>query len=245
MALPTSRAELVEYILRRLGKPVINIEVDASQIDDRIDDALQMYRDYHFDATTKVYYKHQVTAEDKINKFIPVSEDIQGITRIFDVSGIANGSNMFDIRYQIALNDLYTLTQMSIVPFYMTMQHLELLNIVLNGSKPIRFERHMNRLHIDMDWNIIPEGTFIVAEAYQELDPDEFTDIWSDRWLMKYATALVKKQWGEHLKKFPMQLPGGVVLNGQQIYNEATDEIAEMEERVVHDYSYPLGYEMG
>lgn len=245
MALPTSREELAEYILRRLGKPVINIEVDSSQIDDRIDDALQIWRDHHYDATQKIYYKHQITQQDITNRYIDLPDTIQGVSRIFDVSGIANGNNIFDIRYQIALNDLYTLTQMSVVPFFMTMQHLDLLNTILNGSKPIRFERHQNRLYVDMDWNTVSVGTFMVVEAVDLIDGDEFPDIWSDRWLMRYATALVKRQWGEHLKKFPMMLPGGVVLNGQQIYNEAVEEIAELEQNIVNDFSYPLGYEMG
>lgn len=246
MALPVSRSEFGQYCLTKLGKPVINIEVSDNQLDLCIEDALQIYRDYHYDATLKVYYKHKVTADDKARRYITVPDDIQGITRIFDITGLSTGTNIFDIRYQIALNDLYTLTTVSMVPYFMTMQHLEFLEQLLVGAKPIRFERHTNRLYIDMDWNTIDIGLFIVAEAYQDIDPDIYTDVWHDRWLLQMGTALVKKQWGNNLKKYPgIQMPGGVTFSGQQIYDEAEAEIEDLKAKVINDFSEPLGYLVG
>lgn len=246
MAIPTTREEFAELCLQRLGKPVINIEVTDDQVDLAIDEALAVYRDHHYDASSKVYYKHLVTEKDKQRRYITLPDSIHGVTRIFDVTGIYNGNNIFDIRYQIALNDLYTLTQQSMVPFFMTMQHLELLNTILTGAKPIRFQRHQNRLYIDMNWKTIAEGIYIVVECYQNIDPEEFEDVWSDRWLQKYTTALVKRQWGNNLKKFSgVQMPGGIQFNGQIIYDEAIREIEELDAQVINDFSYPLGFEMG
>ena len=246
MALPTTREEFAEYCLAKLGKPVINIEVSNTQIEHCIDDALQIYRDHHYDASSKVYYRHQVTAQDKTRKYIPIPTEITGITKMFDITHMSNAQNIFDIRYQIALNDLYTLTQQTLVPYFMTMQHLAFIEQILVGSRPIRFQRHMNRLYIDTDWNTLDEGIWIVVEAWQNIDPEDFEDVWSDRWLLRYATVLLKKQWGSNLKKFSgIAMPGGVTFNGQQLYDEAEAERIDMEEKLINDFSYPLGYEIG
>lgn len=247
MSEPTTRAEFKEYLKRRLGAPLLNIEVTDEQIEDRINEAMKKFRDYHFDGSEKVYLRHQITDQDKQNKYIEVPENVVGVTRIFDLAGIANvGSGMFDIRYQIALNDLYTLTTQSLVPFYMSMQHLQFIETILNGQKPIRFNRHANKLHIDMNWNSIATGNWIVAEVNQTLDPNANLEIWSDPWLQEYCTALVKRQWGSNLKKFgAMQLPSGQFINGQQIYDEAKAEIDDLHERLMNDYSYPLEFLMG
>lgn len=247
MADPTTRAEFKAYVKRRLGDPVINIEVSDTQIEERIDDALKLFRDYHFDGTTKVYLKHQVTDQDKINKYIEVPAEIMGVTRIFDISGVANvGSGMFDIRYQIALNDLYTLTTQSLVPFFMSMQHLQFIEQMLMGQKPIRFNRHENKLYIDMRWDSIATGNWIVAECYQTLNPSLHMDIWGDPWLQDYTTALVKRQWGNNTKKFGnTPLPGGQIFNGQIIYDEADQELKELRQRLKDDYTYPLEFLIG
>lgn len=245
MAEPTDRASFKEYCLRRLGKPVIQINADPSQLDDRIDDALNMYREYHYDGTSHVYYSHLITPTDKANKYVTVPDNLS-VTRILNITGITSRSNMFDIRYQIALNDLYTLTTQSLVPFYMTMQHLQLLEQILVGSKPIRFNRRSNKLHIDMDWELYDTNTWIVIEGYEEIDPVANPEVWRDRWLKAYCTALFKKQWGEHLKKFgSMVLPGGITFNGQQIWQEAEQERIQLEQELKDDYAMPLGMETG
>lgn len=242
MAIPTSRSEFKEYCLRALGKPVISINVDDDQVEDRIDEALKYYGDYHFDATEKIYYKHQVTETDKTNKYIRLPENIIGAINLFSIGDPSvRSDDLFNIRYQIALNDLYTLTAVSLVPYYMTMQHLAVIQELLVGRQPIRFSRHRNLLHIDMDWNTINVGEYFLVECYQVIDPEVYTDVWGDRWLARYCEQLIKRQWGNNLKKFGgMQMPGGITFNGQQIYDEADAEIKKMEEEMIMNYSLPV-----
>ena len=240
MSSPTSRSEFKAYCLRKLGAPVIEINVDDDQVEDRIDEALKYYWDYHFDGTERIYYKHQVTANNISQGYITLPENIIGAVRIFDVSGSMVTNNIFDIRYQIALNDMYTLTSVSMVPYYMAFQHIQLLEQLLVGQQPIRYNRHNDKLYVDMNWDKVNEGSYLIVEAYQILDPDEYTDAWSDRWLTRYATALIKKQWGSNLTKFiGMQLPGGVQFNGDRIYNDAVAEIEQMEKDMSSSYSLP------
>lgn len=242
MAVPTTKDEFKEYCLRKLGKPVIEINVDDDQVDDRVDEALRYYWDYHFDGSERVYYKHQITAQNKIDKYIMLPENIIGAVSIFNIGDPAvKADDLFNIRYQIALNDLYTLTSVSMIPYYMTMQHLGIIQELLVGKQPIRYNRHMNRLNIDMDWNTLSEGSFIIVDAYQVVDPDIYTDAWGDRWLQNYATAKIKYQWGANLTKFiGMQLPGGVQFNGQKILDDAAEEIKAMEAEMINSYSLPV-----
>jgi hypothetical protein len=240
MAVPTSRAEFKEYCLRKLGKPVIEINVDDDQVDDRIDEALRYFWDYHFDGSDKTYYRYQITLTDITNKYITLPDNIIGAVNIFPIGQALNTNNLFNIRYQIALNDLYTLTSVSMVPYYMALQHVQFLEQFLVGQQPIRYNRHMGRLYVDMDWNIVNPGDYIIVEAYQIVNPDTYTKAWSDRWLARYAEALIKQQWGSNLKKFGnMQLPGGLVFNGQQTYDEATLERKELEQEMIYTYSLP------
>ncbi len=241
MALPTSRATFKEYCLRALGKPVIEVNVDDDQVDDRIDEALKYYWDYHFDGTEKIYYKYQITEQTKIDRYVPMPQNVIGVVNLFPIGQALNTNNLFNIRYQIALNDLYTLTSVSMVPYYMALTHVQFLEQMLVGQQPIRYNRHMNRLYIDMDWNILNSGDYIIAEAYQIVDPDVYTDAWNDRWLLRYATCLIKQQWGTNLKKFgSMQLPGGLTFNGQQIYDEASQERDKLEQDMITSYSLPV-----
>jgi hypothetical protein len=241
MAVPDSRSTFKEYCLRSLGKPVIEINVDDDQVDDRIDEALKYYWDYHYDGSERLYYKHQITAQNKIDKYVVLPENIIGAVSIFSIGDPAvRADDLFNIRYQIALNDLYTLTSVSLVPYYMVMQHLGIIQELLVGKQPIRYQRHQDRLYIDMDWNTLSQGSWIIVEAYGVVDPDIWTDAWGDRWLTKYCTALIKRQWGNNMKKFTgMQLPGGVMMNGQQVYDEANEEIKEMEKDMVTNLSLP------
>ena len=241
MATITTREGFKEYCLRKLGKPVIEINVDDDQVEDRIDEALKYYYDYHFDGTEKVYYKHQFTQEDKTNKYITIPQNIIGAVNIFDIGAYTSNSNMFNIRYQIALNDLYTLTSQSMVPYYMAFQQMQLLEQLLVGKQPIRYNRNTNRLYIDVDWDNVIVDQFLVVEAYQIVDPAEFTDVWNDRWLQRYASELIKKQWGSNLTKFVgMQLPGGVTFNGEKIYSDAHDAIDKLESEMISSYSLPV-----
>lgn len=241
MAVPSSRESFKQNCLRRLGAPVIEINVDDDQVDDRIDEALRYYWDYHFDGSDKIYYKYQVTQTDKDNKYITIPDNIIGVVNIFNVGASLNVNNIFNIRYQIALNDLYTLTNVSLVPYFMAMQHIQLIEEILVGKKQIRYNRHKNRLYIDMDWSLVAVGEFIIVEAYEVINPDTYTDAWADRWLLQYTTALIKRQWGNNLKKYQgMQMPGGITFNGQQIYNEAIEEIQQLEKEMIGSYSLPV-----
>lgn len=241
MANPTSRSEFKEYCLRALGKPVIEINVDDDQVEDRIDEALKYYWDYHFDGSSKIYYKHQVTETDKTNKYITLPDNIIGAVNIFPIGQALNTNNLFNIRYQIALNDLYTLTSVSMVPYYMALQHVQFLEQMLVGQQPLRYNRHTNRLYLDMDWDRLDTGNYLIVEAYQVLDPTVYTEAWNDRWLLRYATCLIKQQWGNDTKKYgKMQLPGGLYFNGQQIYEEATNERLALEKEMVYSYSLPV-----
>jgi hypothetical protein len=242
MALPASRDQLKEYCLRNLGKPVIDINVDGEQLEDRIDEAIEYYRDYHFDGTERVFYKHIATAQDIQNGYIDVPDSIYGVTGCFTLGGTYSVNNLFNVRYQIHLNDLYDLLQSSVVPYVMAMTHINFLEEIFVGKQPIRYNRHKNRVHIDTSWtDKIPLGSFIILDAYQVIDPDVNTDMYSDRWLLRYTTALFKRQWGENIKKFEgLQMPGGLTFNGQKIWEEATEEIRKLEDEMISSYSLPV-----
>lgn len=242
MAVPTSRSEFKEYCLRKLGKPVIEINVDDDQIEDRIDESLRYYWDYHFDGSELVYYKHQITDTDKANKYITLPENIIGAVSVFAMGDPSiRTDDLFNIRYQIALNDLYTLTNISLIPYYMVMEHLGLLTELLVGKQPIRYSRHKDRLFIDMDWTTMRTGDFLLVQAYEVIDPDVWTDAWGDRFLQNYCTAKIKYQWGSNLTKFSgLSLPGGVQFNGEKILDDAKAEIDKMEQEMISTNSLPV-----
>ena len=241
MATPTSKAELKEYCLRRLGKPVIEINIDDDQMDDRIDEAILFYQDYHFDGTLKTFLKHQVTETDKTNEYITVGNDFIGIINIFDIGDATSTNNLFNVRYQIALNDLYDLSRYDLVPYFMNFMNIRFIEEMLVGKQPLRYNRHQNRLHIDMDWGKVTADDYIIAEGYQKINPDTYTDVYNDRWLQRYVTCLFKIQWGSNLTKFVgMQLPGGVQFNGEQILQQGLDEKQRLEDEMISSYSLPV-----
>lgn len=322
MAIPRTREEFRDYCLRKLGHPVIEINVDLDQVEDRIDEAIKFWNDYHFDGTEKLYFKYQIqqknypdsvyqvkiknsgsgyangealifsdndandpaegsiitdddgsiveitmanagrgfrmpptvtvdtsggsgaVLEAELGGFIDVPENIIGAIRIFDLFDSMSTRNMFSIQYQIALNDLYTLTSVSLIPYYTTRMHLELIQQLLVGHQPIRFNRHRNRVYLDMNWYRLHPGDYLIIECYEVIDPDVYTDMWGDRWLQNYATVLIKEQWGSNLIKFVNAgLAGAIQLNGEKIYNDAVEERRKMEEEVISNYSLPV-YDM-
>ena len=241
MAAPNSKNTLKEYCLRRLGKPVIEINIDDDQMDDRIDEALMFYQDYHFDGVQDMFLKHEITDTDISNEYITIANDFIGIVDIFDIGDSTSTNNLFNVRYQIALNDMYDLSRMDLVPYFMNMMNLRHIEEMLVGKQPIRYNRHVNKLHIDMDWGKVTAGHFIVAKGYQKVDPDTYTDVYNDRWLQRYVTALFQVQWGKNLTKFVgMQLPGGVQFNGEQILQQGLDEKIKLEEEMISSYSLPV-----
>jgi len=256
MATITSRTAFKDYCLRRLGFPVIEINVDDDQVEDRIDDALQYWQDYHFDGLQKVYYVKALLQSDVNQRYLDLTAardssnnatQIAGVTRIFPLYDSQASINMFDLRYQLRLNELYDFTSASYINYTMTQQHLRMLEQQFTGEVPIRFQRHTQRLYIDWAWGSsqAPAGTVVVAECYATIDPAIYTQAWNDRWLKEYATALIKRSWGNNLKKFNgIQLPGGVTLNGDKIYQEATDEINALHAEIGDKYGAPLEFMM-
>ena len=268
----TSRETLKQYALRALGKPVIEINVEDDQVEDRIDEALQYFAQYHYDGVERMYLKYQVTAADVTRarsdetlstvtdtadstvtavfkegkNYIPIPSSVVSITRIFDFTDKAS-LNLFDVRYQLRLNDLYDFSSTSIIHYDMTLRHLDMLDHILGGERPLRFNQHKNRLYIDMDWaNDVDEGDFIIIECYRKLDPATFTDIFDDIFLKKYLIQLIKKQWGTNLSKFQgVAMLGGVQMNGEQIYTQAQEEINKLEEQIQLSYELPPNYMMG
>lgn len=251
MATPTSRTTLIEYCKRRLGDPVIEINVDDDQVEDRVDEALQYYQEYHSDATIRTYLKHQVTATDVSNEYITLSSNILFVSKMFPLESSFNQSrNFFDIKYQMMLNDIADLMNFAgdLAYYEQMQQYLSLLDMKLNGHPQVQFARRQNRLYIFGDFadGDIKEGDFIVAEVYTIVDPSAHTSVFNDMFVKEYTTALIKQQWGTNLIKFEgMQLPGGVVLNGRQIYDDATGEIETLRQRVRDEHELPPDFFVG
>jgi len=273
MAIPNTKATLKAWCLRRLGKPVIEVNVDDDQVDDRLDEALQYFSEFHFDGIERMYLKHQLTAADvtragvasdvttavtdKVSSgvtanwdesidYIPVPDAVTSVLNIFPFSDNAN-ITMFDVRYQLRLNDLYDFSSTSIMHYQMTMQQLDFLDHLLVGEKPLRFNVHQNRLYIDMDWDQdMNVGEWIVMECWRKLDPTVWTDVYNDFFLKKYATALIKRQWGSNLIKFNgVTMLGGVTMNGEMIYTQAQEEIIRLEEEMRLTYEMPIDFAIG
>ena len=273
MATPASRANLKEYALRALGKPVIEINVDDDQLEDRLDEALQYYAQYHYDGIRRTYLKYKLTEDDKNrlkapnrssetttdskessisttwseqDNYLVIPSSIVSIINIFPFSNKGN-LNLFDVRYQLRLNDLYDFSSTSIINYDVVLRHLDFLDHVLVGEKPMRFNQHDNRLYIDMDWeNDLAVGEYLVIECYRKLDPTTYTDVFNDIYLKRYVTALFKKQWGANLSKFNgVTMLGGVQLNGQQIYTEALSDIEKLEAEIRSTYELNPGIMIG
>ena len=251
MATPNSRATLIDYCKRRLDDPVIEINVDEDQLEDRVDEALQYYQEFHSDATVRTYLKHLVTATDVSNEYIPISSDIIFVSKMFPLTSSFNTSrNFFDIKYQMMLNDIADLMNFAgdLAYYEQMQQYLSLLHMKLNGHPQVQFARRQNRLYIFGDFvdKDIKAGDYIVAEVYTIIDPNTHTSVFNDMFVKEYTTALIKQQWGTNLIKFDgMQLPGGVVLNGRQIYDDATSEIATLRENLRLEHEFPPDFFVG
>ena len=268
MAVPSTKATLKEYCLRALGKPVIDINVDDDQVDDRIDEAVQYFAQYHVDGVERMYLKYLVTEADITRmttdstesvtansvttswkegaNFLVVPSSVISVVNVFPLSDRAN-LNMFDVRYQLRLNDLYDFSSTSIVHYEMTMRHLDFLDHILVGEKPMRFNHLSNRLFIDMDWGTdIKAGEYLIMEVFRKLDPDTYTDIYDDIYLKRYTTALIKKQWGQNLSKFSgTAMLGGVTLNGPELFSTAIQEQRQLEDEIRSNYEEPPHMQQG
>ena len=272
MAIPSTKATLKSYCLRSLGDGVIDINVSDDQVDDRLDEALQYFAQYHYDGIERMYLKHKITqaeldrgvtnsttsVTDKVDSgisadwlegkgFIPVPDTVVSVVKVFPLTDTGSGGSLFDVRYQLRLNDLYDFSSTSVMHYQMTMQHLDFLEHILVGETPIRFNQHQNRLYLDMDWeNKITAGEYIIIECYRKLDPTTYTDIFDDIYLKRYATSLIKKQWGANLSKFSgVAMLGGVTMNGETIYTQAIEEQNKLEEQIQMAFELPVNYMIG
>jgi hypothetical protein len=243
MAQPTNREEFKDYCLRKLGSPVIEINVSDEQVEDRIDEAISFFRDYHYDGSQLVYLKHALTQQELDQGYIEVPPRLLGVTRIFDLAtSISTGTGIFNVSYQFVLHNLEDITKYDVTNYYMAMQHLEFIQEILVGKPLIRYNRHSDKLFIDVRKNLLAPGSFIIIEAYDIIDEEVYQDFWRDRWLQNYASTLIKEQWGSNLTKFEnMQLVGGVTFNGIQILNDAREERRAMEENAINSLQ-PLIY---
>ena len=247
---PASRTELRDYCLRQLGFPVLEINVDDDQIEDAIDDALQYYRERHYDGVERMYLKHEFTAADETkfetsdttttingdvweerNRYISIPPHVMGISKVFGLASNAIRNNLFGIEYQIFLNDLYAVGSLDMLNYYMVKQWMETIDMVLNNGSFVefRFNQRQDRLYLDVGKDMLDEDVYVIIDCYRALDPDTFTQVYNDPFVKKYTTALIKRQWGQNLIKFNgIQLPGGVSMNGRELYTDAVNEIAEM-----------------
>jgi hypothetical protein len=275
MAKPSTRQGLIDYCFRRLGAPVLEINVDDDQVDDLIDDALQFYQERHYDGVERMFLKYQVTQEDidrgqakgttgvgivttsatstsisgygtttsnfyETSNFIQVPDSVVGVEKIFrfDTSSISGG--MFSIKYQLFLNDMYQFNSIELLQYSMTKRYLSDIDFLLTTDKQIRFNKRSDRLYLDIDWGAQNVDDFIIIDCYRALDPETFTQVYNDSFIKKYLTSLIKRQWGSNLIKFGgVKLPGGIELNGRQIYDDGDREISELMSRMSMDFEIP------
>jgi len=273
VAKPSTRQGLIDYCLRRLGAPVLEINVDDDQIDDLVDDTIQYFNERHFDGVERMYLKYKITQDDidrgragaeggvgivttsgtsnivgtattfnyyENSNYIKVPESIIGIEKIFkfDTSSISNG--MFNLKYQLFLNDMYKFNSIELLQYSMLKTYLADIDFLLTTDTQIRFNKRQDRLYLDLDWELQSKDTYIILDCYRALDPTNFNQVYNDTFVKLYLTSLIKRQWGQNLIKFNgVRLPGGIELNGRQIYDDAIRELDEIKQKMSQDYELP------
>ena len=265
MSKPSTRQELIDYCLRRLGFPVLEINVDEDQIEDLIDDAIQYFQNRHFDGSERMLLKHKITKENRETlrtgittttagstvgittttfeenqNFIQLPDHVLGVERVLKMDNNTISSGLFNIKYQIFLNDLYYYGALDLMNYAMVKTYLEDLSRLITPDVQLRFNKRQHRLYMDIDWEQVPDDSFLIIECYRLLDPANASDVFNDWWLKRYLTATIKKQWGMNLMKFQgVMLPGGVSLNGRQIFDDAVREIEQIEYELKTEYELP------
>ena len=275
MAKPSTKQGLIDYCFRKLGAPVLEINVDDDQVDDLVDDTIQYYNERHYNGIERMYLKYKITQYDidrgrangttgvgivtttgtssnvsghgtvtsnfyETSNFIAVPEHVIGVNKIFkfDTSSISGG--MFSIKYQLFLNDLYYFNSVELLQFAMTKRYLEDIDFLLTTEKQIRFNQRQDRLYLDIDWSSQSVDTFIVIDCFRALDPDTYTQVYNDPFVKLYLTALIKRQWGQNLIKFRgVKLPGGIEMNGREIYDDANRDLDALKQRMATEYETP------
>ena len=276
---PVSRQELIDYCLRRLGYPVLEINVDDDQIEDLVDDAIQLFNERHFDGVERMYLKYKITQTEidrgtatnetgstntkgivgtsgtstpiagygattntwyENSNFIQVPDSVVGIERIFKFDSSSISAGMFSIKYQLFLNDLYYFNSVELLQYALTKTYLEDIDFLLTPDKQVRFNKRQGRLYLDMDWGSQSADTYLVLDCYRALDPETFKSIYNDIFLKEYLTLLIKRQWGQNMIKFKgVKLPGGIEMNGREIYDDAERALESLKERIKLEYELP------
>ncbi|QIG65709.1 neck protein [Ochrobactrum phage vB_OspM_OC] len=241
MALPRNRQELRDYILRRLGEPVIQVNVSEDQIQDRIDDALLYYATFHYSGSEEVLVPYVITQEDIDSRSLPVPENMLTISEVFNfhAGGATATTGMFSAKYQIIYDNLFSMAAYSVQPYYLAHRHLELIEWMLTVEPTVRWNVNTGKAYVDGDWGAVFVGQKVMFMGYRSVDSSNSANIWKDIWFLNYVTALVKRQWGENVKKFNLVLPANVTYNGQQIYDEANTEITTLQEQMKSMWQLP------
>ena len=274
MAKPTTKQELVEYCLRQLGAPVLEINIDDDQIDDLVDDTIQLFNERHYNGVEKMYLKYVLTQDDidrgratgttgvgivttttttngvgiastsfnwyENSNYLQVPESVIGVEKIFKFDTSSISGSMFSIKYQLFLNDLYFFNSVELLQYAMTKRYLEDIDFLLTTEKQIRFNQRQDRLYLDIDWGAQSLDTFIVIDCFRALDPEEYKQVYNDPFVKRYFVALMKKQWGMNLIKFRgTKLPGGIELNGRELYEDAQRELDDIKQSMSTDYELP------
>ena len=275
MAKPATRQGLIDYCLRKLGAPVLEINVDDDQVDDLVDDAIQFFNERHFDGVERMYLKYKLTQADidrgqakngdgvgivtttatstnisgygtttnnwyESSNFIQVPDSVVGVEKIFKFDSSSISGGMFSIKYQLFLNDLYQFNSIDLLQYSMTKSYLEDIDFLLTTDKQVRFNKRQDRLYLDIDWGVETADDWLVLDCYRALDPTSFTQVYNDIFLKQYLTALMKRQWGQNLIKFKgVKLPGGIELNGREIYDDAEREIESLRSKMSTEYELP------
>jgi len=244
----TTRQGLIDYALRRLGQPVIEINIDEDQLSERVDDALDYFSEYHFDGVEKIYLKHTITTTDITNEYIPVNDAVISVVRVLPIPTLDSfQGSFFNEEYQLRLQDLDNLSGTALIDWSMTQMNFSLIEQLFSIAPQMLFNRKQDRIYLETDWEKkFSAGNVIVVEAYRSLDPATYPQVYNDMFLKRYTTALIKRQWGENLKKFTgVVLPGGITLDGKTIYDEAVEEILKIEEEMSLRYELPADGYMG
>jgi hypothetical protein len=260
MASPNSRSTLITYCKRQLGEPVLQVNIDDEQVNNVIDDTIQFFQENCYNGMERCYLRHKMSEEDKnrfdahtdtlnstttweeVSNYIPIPDHIVGISKVFGIVSNSIRSNLFGIEYQIFLNDLYAFGSIDILNYYMTKQYLETLDMVLNNGsfQQFRYTMRRDRLYLDVDKTMLKQDLYLIIECHRLLNPNDATEMYNDIFVKRYATALMKKQWGQNLIKYNnVQLPGGITLNGRQLYEDALGEIEKIESEVLSKYAEP------
>ena len=265
MATPSTRQGLIDYALRQNGAPVLEINIEDDQIDDLVDDAIQFYNERHMDGYVRTHLKvqyNQLMVDDMTtdttttissgtssgqtiefkeqNNFLKMPSYVTSVVKVFDFVS-KNVTNLFDVRYQWRLNDLWDLTNTEILTYEMVNRRLEDIYYLLEGQKQTRFQMRGDRLYLDLDFKTdVNDGDFLVLEVYRALDPTNTSAVYNDLWMKRYVSALIQRQWGANLIKFQgAQLPGGITMNGEFIYNEGKAKVEKLEEEMISRYETP------